>query len=298
MKIKNNVSDFIWILPTIIFLLVVIIYPFTRAIILSFKSYSLSKPESLGNFIGFQNYVTLFKDQIFFNGIKVTLLIVISAVVFQIIIGFFIALFLNNNFKFQRIILTVFIIPTMLAPIVVGLIWRFLLYTQNGLLTYLVNIFGLFKDSTILSSPRLAVLAIILIDSWEWIPFIGLLFLSGLMALPEEPFEAAIIDGASKVGVMTNITIPLLRPVIVVATTFRFIDALKIFDTIFILTNGGPAGATDVINLYMYRLNFVYFDLGYGAAPAVLMIIVLVVITIAIYVNNYIKGKKIKIIQK
>lgn len=292
MKKRKRLSNYIWILPAILFLIIVIVIPFTRIINLSFYSYSLSKPTTLGKFIALKNYVKLFHDTVFLNSIKTLLLIVIPAVAIQLFVGFLIALFLERNFVNHRIILTIFILPTMLAPIVVGLIWRFLLYIQNGLITYILNQFGFLTETSILSFPVIAVIAIILIDSWEWTPFVGAIFLAGLMALPEEPFEAAITDGASNFDLVKHITVPLLKPVIIVAATLRLVDALKIFDIIYVLTNGGPAGATDVVNLYMYRLNFIYFDLGYGAVPTVALMVIMILVATSIFLKQYIGVRK------
>jgi len=289
---KKEFKKYFWITPAIIFLLVVIVYPFCRAVYYSLFSFNLSKPENYGKFLGFDNYMDVFKDANFFNSVKILLLIVVIATIIQLFFGFIIALFFHRNeFKFKRALLTILIIPTMLAPIIVGLIWRFLLYTHNGLITYLFNLIGFFKDVSILSAPINAVITIILVDSWEWTPFVTMLFIAGLSGLPEEPFEAAVIDGCSKFGLVKYITLPLLKPLMLVALLFRFVDALKLFDIVFVLTNGGPASATEVANLYMYRIGFIYFNYSYSSTLAVFFIIALVIIAIGIYINTAIRGK-------
>ncbi|MCL4377404.1 MAG: sugar ABC transporter permease [Actinobacteria bacterium] len=292
MNKRKEFTKYFWIAPSIIFLLVVIIYPFCRAIYYSFFSFNLSKPADYGKFLGFKNYLDVFKDANFFNSIKILLLIVVIATTIQLFLGFIIALFFQRNeFKFKRALLTILIIPTMLAPIIVGLIWRFLLYTHNGLITYFFNLIGFYKDVSILSIPINAIITIILVDSWEWTPFVILLFIAGMASLPEEPFEAAVIDGSSKFGLVKYITIPLLRPLIVVALLFRFVDALKLFDIVFVLTNGGPAGVTEVANLYMYRIGFIYFNFSYSSTLAVFFIFALVIISIIIYINTVIRSR-------
>ncbi len=289
---RETIKNYIWILPSVVFLLVVVAYPFSRAIYYSFYDLNMSNVSNYGSYVGIKNYINAFCDAVFGKSVLNLLMIVVSAVSLQLVLGFLIALFFhNNNFKHQRIFLTILIIPTMLAPIVVGLVWRFLLYTQTGLISYIFNKIGLFRDTSILSIRALAVITIIIVDTWEWTPFIALLFISGLTALPYEPFEAATIDGASKFQIVRYITIPLLKSVIMVALGFRFVDALKLFDIVFVLTNGGPAGATEVTSLYMYRLGFVYFNFSYSSTLAVFFIFAVIVITIIIYFNFKMKNK-------
>jgi multiple sugar transport system permease protein len=215
------------------------------------------------------------------------------------VLGLLIAVLFNQPLPYRRIVLSLFIIPTMLAPVVVGLIWRFIFYPQYGILSVFLNKLGLFTEVTIFSKPGSALTVILLVDIWEWTPFLGLVFLSGLMSLPQEPFEAARIDGASDFQLFTKVTIPMLKPLLFVGFIFRLIDAIKIFDIVYILTFGGPGGTTEVVNLYIYRLNFKYWNLGYGAAPAVLIVFLMFLIATFIFLfwGIYEKRKKRIVIQ-
>ena len=162
-----------------------------------------------------------------------------------------------------------------------------------------LNNLGFFNEVTVLSNPRSALAVILIVDIWEWTPFLGLIFLSGIMSLPDEPFEAARIDGANDFQLFARVTLPMLRPLLVVGFVFRLIDAIKIFDIVYILTFGGPGGTTEVVNLYIYRLNFKYWNLGYGAAPAVFIVFLMFMVVTLIFLlwNVYDKRKKRSILQ-
>ena len=159
----------------------------------------------------------------------------------------------------------------MIAPVVVGMIWRFFLMPSFGVLTVYLNRLGLFEETSVFSGSITAFGALIIIDIWEWTPFIMLIMLAGLTALPQEPIEAATIDGASRWQIFRHIQLPMLAPLIVVAVMLRAIDASKVFDTIYVLTGGGPGNATEVISTFAYRTNFVRWDLGYGAAVCLVL---------------------------
>ena len=159
----------------------------------------------------------------------------------------------------------------MIAPVVVGMIWRFFLMPSFGVMTVYLNRLGLFEETSVFSGPITAFGALIIIDIWEWTPFIMLIMLAGLSALPQAPIEAATIDGASRWQIFRHIQLPMLFPLIVVAVMLRGIDASKVFDTIYVLTGGGPGNATEVISTFAYRTNFIRWDLGYGAAVCLVL---------------------------
>ena len=157
-------------------------------------------------------------------------------------------------------------LPTMIAPVVVGMMWRYLLMPSFGLLTYYLQQMGFLAETTIFSDEVTAFAALMIIDIWEWTPFMMLIMLAGLTAMPQEPIEAAHLDGANAWQVLWHVQLSFLRPLIVFAVMFRAIEASKVFDTIYILTGGGPGNATETIAVFAFRTTFIKWDLGYGAA--------------------------------
>jgi multiple sugar transport system permease protein len=192
-------------------------------------------------------------------------------VFWELVLGIGLAVFANRQFKGKRWFTTLFALPAMMAPVAVGLTWRFILIPTYGIGMYYLNLLGFFTSKTVFSGKFSAFIAIAIIDIWQWTPFVFLLMLAGLTSLPKEPFEAASIDGASPRQIFFKITLPLLKPIIIIAILFRSIDAFKIFDKIFMLTLGGPGNATELISVYTYRLNFLFWHLGYGAAAVVVV---------------------------
>lgn len=259
-------------LPIIIFLLIVAVTPTTVAIIDSFRELSLTVFTKRGEFIGLQNYGDLIgDDEKFYTSLWHTVMFMAVVVPIEFVCGLAIALWINRQFAGRRLVLTIIMIPTMIAPVVVGMIWRFFLMPSFGVLTIYMNDLGLFRETSIFSGPTTAFGALMLIDIWEWTPFIMLIMLAGLTAMPKNPIEAAQLDGASKWQILWHVQLPLLKPLIIIALMLRTIDASKVFDTIYILTGGGPGDATEVISSFAYRTNFLKWDLGYGAAVCLVL---------------------------
>lgn len=272
--VDPSARRFLWvcILPVILFLVVISLAPLVLAAIDSLREMSLSAVSRYGRFNGLENYVTVLQpDSGFFPAIWRTALFVAIVVPIEFALGLLMALALNREFASRRIWVTLLLLPTMMAPVVVGLIWDFLLMPQYGLLTYILNGLGLFQESPVFSQPVSAFLAFVVIDVWEWTPFMMLFMLAGLLGMPQDPIEAAQIDGASPWKVFWHVQLPLLRPMIVVALLFRSIDASKIFETIFVLTNGGPGTTTELISIYAQRVGFQNWELGDASAICLLL---------------------------
>jgi multiple sugar transport system permease protein len=197
----------------------------------------------------------------------------------EFVLGFAIALLLYSQIQKRRVILTLMLVPMMLAPVAVGLMWKLLLQGEFGMLTHYLRAAGLLAQNTsMLGDPNLALPAIMAIDVWQWTPFVTLIMLAGLLSLPRDPFEAALMDGAGRVRIFFDITLPLLRPIIALVILLRSIDAFKEFDKIFILTGGGPGNATELLSIYAYRINFKNWDLGYGAVCAFMIYLVVLIL--------------------
>jgi multiple sugar transport system permease protein len=272
--IDPSVRRFMWvcILPVIGFLIFVSLTPLVLALIDSLREMSLASVMRHGRFIGLENFITvLARDSGLFGALYKTAMFVAIVVPVEFVIGLAMAIALNREFRSRRIWVTILLLPTMMAPVVVGLIWDFLLMPNYGLFTWVMNNLGWFQGKPVFSDPLSAFAAIALIDVWEWSPFMMLFMLAGLLGLPQEPVEAAQIDGASPWRVFWHIQLPLLRPMIVVALLFRSIDASKIFETIYVLTGGGPGTSTELISIYAYRTAFQNWELGDAAAICLLI---------------------------
>jgi multiple sugar transport system permease protein len=262
---KNPILLFVG--PAIVFLILANIAPATVAFVDSLTALSLTESSKHGQFIGLDNYRNLLgNDEKFSAAALRTVLFVLIVVPIEFALGLAIALRVNREFRYKRLIITILMLPTMIAPVVVGMMWRYLLMPSFGLLTYYLQQMGFLSETTVFSNPVTAFTALIIIDIWEWTPFMMLIMLAGLTALPQEPVEAAYMDGATPAQMLWHVQLPMLKPLIVIAFMFRSIDASKIFDSIYVLTGGGPGDATESVTTFAYRTTFVRWDLGYGAA--------------------------------
>jgi len=278
-RFKRGVYPYALLFPSLLALLLVGMYPFVYMIVLSFRKLDFRRLGTAGKFIGLENYYNLFSEPVFLTSLKTTAFIVLTSVPIELVLGFAIAYLFNRNFPLKRLAVTVTIIPTVLAPIAIAVMWKIMLATPWGFMTY--NVFhriGLLTKISIFGSPGWALATIIGIDVWEWTPFMFLVFLAGFGGLPQRPYEAAAVDGASAWQIFWHLTLPMLSPFILVMLLIRLIDAFKIFDTIYILTKGGPGVATESISIFAYRFNFEYWKLGESSALAVVIFLLFFII--------------------
>ena len=282
----NSERAFLWIclVPVLVFLAIVAVAPTTAAIIDSFRELSLVSFGARGEFIGFDNYKELLSsDKKFYTAVWHTCLFVVVVVPIEFCGGLAIALWINREFRGRRVILTLIMIPTVIAPIVVGLIWYLFFLPTFGLFTQGLNDLGLFRDTGVFSTPESALAVLMLIDIWEWTPFVMLILLAGLTAMPKAPIEAANLDGASRRQILWYVQIPLLRPLIVIALLLRSIDASKVFDTVYVLTGGGPGDSTEMVTTFAHRTSFMTWNLGYGAAICLVLVFASLVMAAIFY---------------
>jgi multiple sugar transport system permease protein len=250
----------------------------------SLTDLSFSLPGRDGNFVGFDNFRRLMRDPIFWHSFTLTVGFVAGVVTLEFVLGFALALLFRHQLRRQGVVLTLFLIPMMLAPVAIGLIWKLLLQGDFGMLTYYLRTAGIIDlRSALLSDPDLVLPTIMLIDVWQWTPFVTLVLLAGLLSLPREPYEAALMDGARSWQVFRDVTLPMLRPIIALVIVLRAIDAFKEFDKVFILTGGGPGIATELLSVYTYRISFKDWDLGYGAACAFMVYLVVLIMCSVFY---------------
>lgn len=278
---KSNKMTFIFLAPTIVILLLLTVYPFFYALFISFRKINLIKGTNV--FIGFQNYINLFQDRMFFVSIMNTVIFVLVAVLFEFLLGMIFALFFNTGIKALKFFRSVVLLPMLLPPITVALTWKMMFAYDTGILNYLLEKIGLAPIEW-LSSSKYALASIIFTDIWQWTPFVFLVVLASLQSIPMEMYEAAKVFGANKLQIFRYITLPLLKPGLILALLLRTIDTFRIFDKMYTLTGGGPGDATETITFYIYKHGFKYFESGYSSAVAIVMVAM-----ILIFSSGYLK---------
>ncbi len=272
---KKNIA--FWLFLPAFALTVGILVPFGYSVAMSFTNLNLTAGTKA--FIGIGNYIKMARDPEFWNALKVTILFTIGAVSFEVLVGFAAAYLLNLGLMGQRVFRTLFLVPVMLPPTVAAIMWKLMMAPIQGVLNYLLQLAG-FLGLEWLGSSKTALMSVILIDAYVFIPFCGMIFLAGVQNLPKEPYEAAAVDGVSSWFVFRKLTLPLLKPVILIVLLFRIMDCLKHFDIIYAATKGGPASATMTLTVQAYYHSFRWTDMGYAFAH-------LVVLWAIVYVLSY-----------
>lgn len=268
-------------LPAVLALFILMIFPVLYTLWMSLHEWfvsSVTPPE----FVGLANYIKVItSDTRFHESLLRTFYFTALAVVVQTVLGVGIALIFNREFLGKGVVRTLFLFPMVATPVAIALVWMMMFNPTLGIMNYFLEAIGLppalwiAKDYTVI--PSLA-----LVDTWQWTPFITLIALAGLSALPQEPFEAALIDGASGWQTFWHVTLPLLRPTIMVAVLFRTIDALKTFDIIYVMTQGGPGNASETLNIYIFQNAFSYFHMGYASSLLVILFAIVMAISIVL----------------
>jgi multiple sugar transport system permease protein len=248
--------------PAILLLLAIVVYPLFYGVRESFLGYRYG--HSIGS-VGLQNYKDLLSDPYFREALWVTLKFVFLAVTLETVLGLGLALLAARELPLVRVARLALIIPMIITPIVVGIVFRLIYASDTGLLTIVSEKLG-GGPVLILDKPTTAFLGLVFLDVWEWTPLMFLILLAGIQSLPVEPFEAARVDGAGSWRTFLDHTLPMLRPVIAVAVALRTIDAFTTFDQVFVLTGGGPGTSTQLISIYGYNTAFKFSQFGYGAA--------------------------------
>ena len=301
-RFSRGMSDYqlkmAFIMPTMILLILMNIFPLLWSLYLSFHDYEASMPKS-PEFIGAKNYVDVLTDPDIWKYFQTTAYFVVLAVAAQFLIGFGLALLLNRSFAAKGLVTTLLLLPMMLSPVVVGLFWRFILASDDsGLLNFILS--PLLKLPFINSppigwttDPKIAMLAVVIVDTWMWSPFMMLIALAGLSAVPKYLYEAADVDRASAWFKFRWITLPLVSPLLLIALLFRTMDAFKMFDIVYVLTReGGPGTVTETVSMNLYRMAFRNYDTGKACAMAYILLIIIVALS-NIYVKylNRVKGE-------
>ncbi len=269
--------------PALLILLLTTTFPLVYLFWNSFRNVNLAMPY-LNGFVGFANYASMVQDAEFWHALGLTAVYTASTVTLQIVIGLGLALLVMQIPAGQWLFRIVAILPIVLAPVVVGLFWRTLMLAPNfGIVDFAARAIG-FGAINWLGSPTPALVSVIIIHTWQWTPFAFLVLLASLASLPPDVFEAARIDRAGAVARFIHITLPLIRPAIVIVVIMRSMIALSAFAAIFAATGGGPGTATEILNLYAYRTSFVKLDFGYGSALAVALLLITLLVSSVLFV--------------
>lgn len=274
MKKINRRNFVIFMLPSLIALMLVLAVPLVYSMITSFFDTNL-KYRGLGDFVGLQNYIEVLKDVYFLDSVKTTVVFTVCVVVLEFLTGLGIAMLLNNIKKARNFFFTIIIVPMMITPIAVGLIWRLLLHSDLGIVNYVLSLIGI-TGKAWLADSSIALKTVMFIDIWQNVPYMVLVILAGLVTLPTEPYEAAAIDGASRIQSFFNLTVPMMIPTFSVVLLLRTITALKTYDLIFVLTRGGPGTTTEVISYHIYQQAFRYLEIGKASAMSYLLLLMIV----------------------
>jgi multiple sugar transport system permease protein len=277
---RRNYARSYWLfaLPAAVVVAAVIIFPWIFTLIMSVYDWKVS-----GNvyFVGARNYIHLTQDSRFLWAVARTLYFTVAAVVAPMALGIWAAVCFAKNFPLRGVARTIFIMPMMATPVAIALVWTMMFHPQLGVLNYLLSLVHL-PPSAWVYSPNTVIPTLVMVETWQWTPLVMLIVLGGISGLPIDPYEAAVIDGANGWQMFRYITFPLVWPFIIVAAVMRIIDALKTFDTIFVITNGGPGTASETINMLLYQTAFGYYDLGYASAMVVVFFVLILLVSVAL----------------
>jgi len=270
-------------LPALAVVGAVIIFPWLFTVWMSAFDWKIG---SVAHYVGLANYAGLVANQRFIEAIVHTFYFTALAVVVPLVLGLIAALVFHRQFPLRGVLRAVFTMPMMATPVAVALVWTMMFHPQQGVLNYLLSLVGL-PPSLWVYSPTWVIPSLVLVEIWHWTPLVMLIVLGGLAALPTEPYESARLDGASEWQLFRYITLPLIAPFLVVAAVIRTIDSLKAFDTIYVISQGGPGTASETINLYLYLQAFAFYNVGNASAVVVVFFaLILALALLLLYVRE------------
>lgn len=268
------------ILPAAIALALIIAFPLVYSLWMAVHEYSMGATTP-PLFVGAANYLNLLRNVRFQETVPRTFYFTLLGVAGPVLIGTVAALAFSRRFPGRGILRTIFTLPMMATPVSIALIWQMMFHPQLGVLNYLLSLVGIGPQKWVFASQSV-IPTLALVETWQWTPFVMLIVLGGLASLPEEPFEAARIDGASFLQSLCYITLPLLWPYIMVAIILRAIDALKSFDIIYVITQGGPGTASETINIFLYLQAFAFYNVGLASAVVVVFFLLILAMSMVL----------------
>ena len=268
---------FYWFLltPAITLLAAITIYPFLWLIYMSLHEVKLGPVDD--KWVGLDNYAKLLTDAKFWDGWVLLAKYSSMCLSFEIILGVALAVILNNS-KYEKVLITLFLMPMMVSPVVAGLLWFYLYNGTFGWYHWLFESLGILGGASILGRPETALIGIVIVDVWQWTPLITLITLAGLKRVPQDQLEASMVDGASPIRNFFSVSLPNIFPFLLIAILLRFMDNFRFIDAILALTGGGPAGSTKLLPVYLFDVSFTYFKLGRGGAIALTLLIVTIIL--------------------
>lgn len=264
-----------FLLPGLLVLLAIILFPLLFTIRVSLSGWDAISPGL--SWAGVKNYADVFGDRRFWEAMLRLSGMAVGSVLVQYVLGFSLALLVWRDIHFRRFFRVLFLIPMMTTPVIMSVIWRTIFHESLGPANDVLGLIGL-GPYPWLTSANFAMLAVMLVEIWQWTPFMFLLLLAGLLSLPREPFLAAAIDGAGPVRTFFNVTFPLLVPVSIGAVVIRLIEASKIMETVYVLTSGGPGTATETAGYYIYIKGLRDFEIGYAASLSITYLVIMIVL--------------------
>jgi multiple sugar transport system permease protein len=271
---------FYFLLPLSGVMLLLVIWPLFYTIYLSFRYHNLYNLATRG-WAGFDNFVNLFTSSLFWQSVQKQIFYVIVVVGIEFFLGFIIALLLDRKMRGINLLRGLIVLPLIMAPVVVGFFWRFLFEPTSGLINYLFSLFGLPALHWI-GSANTALMAVMIVDIWQWTPFMAVVLLAGIQSVQKEVVEASMLDGLGFFKHMRHVLLPIIKPVILIVVLIRCIDAIKVFDSILVLTRGGPGTATFLMNVFNYDLLFMHLEAGEAAACGLMTIILINIVAISL----------------
>ena len=276
---------YLWfVAPALVATFALIVFPWLFTLYMSVHDWDAG---GAGAFVGLGNYAGMLADERFQLSVIRTLYYTVLTVVAPLVLGTIAAVLLHRQFRFRGLVRGIFLLPMMATPVAVALVWAMMFHPQYGVLNYLLEVVGL-PPSLWVYAPETVIPALALVETWQWTPFCMLIVLGGLAAIPTDPYESANIDGANTWQMFRHITLPLVMPFILIAGVLRTIDALKAFDTIYPITQGGPGVASETINIYLYLQAFSYTHVGNASAVVVLFMAMILVLA---YVMMYLRQR-------
>ena len=278
--------------PGLTILAITTLYPFFNALVTSFRVWHLDKTLTPGKFVGFENYARVFQDANFGNSVMVTLIYTVVSVALSIVVAMMIALLMHRKGLFSTFFKIFLILPYAMAPALKGFSWRFMLNPYYGIIDALLDtVFPFLKEVVWLGDPGWALFWLAITEVWGWAPYIGLVFIGALDSLPSQVFDVAKVDGANTIQTFFFITLPMMKPIIVMVTLLKIIFSVRQFDAVVTMTGGGPGRSTETVNYFIYKTGFRFFDMGYASAMAYLLVAGLFIFAF-LYVKNVIRTNR------
>ena len=266
----------LFVVPAIVITIIFLFIPISNGVKMSFTNLDFIK--NTNKFIGVRNYGKIFSDLDFYKAIGRTIIYVVVVVLFNFIIGFTMALICSQEFRGNRILRGVIVLPMLLIPTAAAVLWRFMYNYDVGVINKLLSSFHI-NGPNWLGSTRLSLMSILITDIWAWTPWMFLILFAGIEGLPKDTLEAGVIDGASYFQLVRYVIIPMMRPITRVAVSLKAIDTFRTFDYVWVMTRGGPAGSSDIMSTYVYNQAFKHLKYGYSAALSLVVLLIMIVLS-------------------